>query len=151
MCKAAYNKGFDATMNSEAIRAKFYEIAERASTPEYATLVRQLGDLMFARLQNTTANNDVMQEAVEALGIAFQELASTLGNRVALAEKRETENIRKLIDRVHNLSNRFMAVEDKVDQTVQLLDLKLEEILQAVSGANGGSTSNDGSTVNNGG
>lgn len=114
-------------MKSEAIRDQFYKIADYAINPDVAMLIRQLGDLMYAQFQITSASTN-------AINAAIQEL-----------KKEHTERTQAIIDRIHNLSNRFMAVENKADETVELLDLKLEEILAAVAGRN---DDNERSTTN---
>lgn len=120
-------------MNSAEIRAKFYAIAELAPNTDYAMLVQQLGDLMFARLQHTTETHNTINASIEALHNEFQELSILLLARLKDSERNEAEKIDRITDRIHTLSNRFVAVETKADDTIALLDLKLDEILSAIS------------------
>lgn len=125
-------------MNAEEIRATLYEIAAKSPDNATAALVRQLGDLMFARLQHTTETHTAINENIEALRTSFEALAQALAAQAKTNERQQSDKIRQMIDRVHTLSNRFMAVEDKTDQAMQLLDLRFEEILEAISGQDDG-------------
>lgn len=119
-------------MNSEEIRNKFEQIADLATNPEYAALIRQLGELMYARLKHTTDVHNAIDATVRALHEEFQELSVLLTTRLKDTERVYADRIDQVIDRTHTLANRFMAVEAKVDETVELLDARLDEILAAI-------------------
>ena len=122
-----------ATMNSEEIRAKFNQLAEQTPNPEIKLLITQLGELMFARLQHTTATHNAIAAAIDGLRAEFGELSVLLLSRLKDNERDQTEKIQAMINRIHTLSNRFMAVENKVDEGIELLDLRLEALLEQLT------------------
>lgn len=127
-------------MNAEEIRQTFFAIADASQSPEMQDLIHQLGELMYARLQNTSNVNVEIQAAITALRGEFVDLSLLLISRLKNNERDQADKIRNITDRVHNLGNRFMSVENKVDETVELIDLKLQEILQAVQNNDNRST-----------
>src|ERR1051325_8313638 len=101
-------------MNADEILRKFYEIADQASTQESATLIRQLGELFYARLRHTS-------DVYATIKDDFQELSTLVISRLKDNERNESEKIEKLIERMHSLANQFMAVENKVDELAALV------------------------------
>jgi hypothetical protein len=114
------------------IKAKFDEIAEKTSTPETADLVREIGAMMQDRFAHTNSIHVQINTDLGALRTEFQELSSLLIARLKSTERLSGDQMENMIDRVHTLSNRFMAVEGKVDEMAELFDFKLEEISNAV-------------------
>jgi len=98
-------------MNSEQILQRFNEIADR-SDAESAVLVRQLGELFYARLRHTT-------EVYEQLGKDFQSLSTSVIERLRKNEQRQDAQLELLVDKMHTIGNRFMSVENKVDELAE--------------------------------
>jgi len=134
----------------EEIQRKFNEIADQASIPEIAVLIREVGELMQARFNSTMDAYEGLSGQItglhgdlSTLRSEFVDLSTLLTTRLKATERINGDRIKNVIDRTHDLGNRFVAVENKVDETMEVLQRGIAELMQAV--ANG--VGNDGSTT----
>lgn len=123
-------------MAREEIQQKFEQIAAKAAIPEIGQLVRELGALMQDRMNAANDAHTAITGDIEKLRSEFQELSQLLFSRLKDTERVNGDRVQRIIDRTHNLSNRFMAVEEKVNQVVEMIDLGLGQILEKI-GENG--------------
>lgn len=121
-------------MYSEQVRSKFNELADKASNPDIATLIRELGDLMAARFEHTTGVHNEIYSLIKELHKEFVELSVLVIERLKDNEAHHATKIETITDKLHNLSNRFMGVENKTDEFFAYVDVQMAEVLAAVIG-----------------
>lgn len=120
-------------MYSDEVQTKFNEIADLAINPHVATLIRELGVLMSARFKHTTGVHNEIHALIKQLHTEFNELSTLVMARVKDTERYHSDKIATITDKLHNLSNRFMGVENKTDEFLAYVDIQVNEILAALN------------------
>lgn len=123
-------------MYSQEVQAKFNELADVTPQPAIAALLRELGDLMAERFDHTTGVHNEIYTQLSQLHTEFTNLSLLVMERLQNNEQHHADKITVITDKLHTLSNRFMAVEDKTDEFFAYVDKQVNEILAAIAKIN---------------
>lgn len=117
-------------MNTEKIESTFLEIAKRAVDPTISAFVVELAQLFTEQFNQATAERQEIELAIKATDESFKELSTLVLGRLQNNESDQAEKIAILLDRVHGLANRFMAVEDKANQSMEYFEMRFDELVK---------------------